>query len=186
MTKAYKQVLYAHREIETQRLILRPLDVEKDAADLLELFADKQSAYFNFTSPKETVDEVKLFLLNVFFKPYGVWAVVEKESGKCIGTVDLVLNQIEKNDAVTIGYGLVPNKRGQGYATEMVKTIVQICFEKIELTRIGANVNPENKESCKLLERCGFTKEGVIRKYQRATDGELVDMAVYGVIPGEV
>ena len=182
MHKDYKTQLYQHRTIETPRLLLRPLDVESDAPALFDLFADEQSAYFNFINPTTTLAEATLLLLDVFVKPLGVWAIIEKTSNQCIGTIDLGLGSIKRNDAVSLGYGLIPRARKQGYATEAVNQVVAFAFNQLAITRIQSEVNSANMASCQLLERCGFVLEGTKRKSQRATDGVLVDMAMYALL----
>ena len=44
--------------------------------------------------------------------------------------------------------------------TEAVRLVLRYAFIDLELHRIEANVQPENKPSIAVLRRCGFTKEG--------------------------
>jgi [ribosomal protein S5]-alanine N-acetyltransferase len=49
--------------------------------------------------------------------------------------------------------------------TEAVELILRHAFKSLELHRVEANVQPENKPSIAVLERNGFIKEGFSEKY---------------------
>lgn len=64
-----------------------------------------------------------------------------------------------------LGYYLFEGFAGNGYMTEAVKLILSYSLKVLKLHRIEASVQPENQASIKILKRCGFTKEGFLRKY---------------------
>lgn len=64
-----------------------------------------------------------------------------------------------------LGYYLAEKYTGKGYMTEAVNLILRFAFKELKLHRIEANVQPENKASIAVLQRCGFTREGFSRKY---------------------
>ena len=49
--------------------------------------------------------------------------------------------------------------------TEAIKRTVQIMFDDFELHRIEANVVPRNSRSLKVMEKLGFEKEGLSKRY---------------------
>jgi ribosomal-protein-alanine N-acetyltransferase len=57
---------------------------------------------------------------------------------------------------VEIGYGLVEDARGLGYATEAVKAMVAAA--EAEGARVRASVLPDNHPSIRVLAKCGFTE----------------------------
>lgn len=54
--------------------------------------------------------------------------------------------------------------------SEAVELVLKHSFENLKLHRIEANVQPQNLASIKVLQRCGFTKEGFSRKYLKIDD----------------
>lgn len=70
---------------------------------------------------------------------------------------------------VEIGYSLLPQFQGKGYASEAVAALLDWAFGHAEVERVIAETLPELAPSIRLLERAGFAKigkgseEGVIR-----------------------
>jgi [ribosomal protein S5]-alanine N-acetyltransferase len=64
-----------------------------------------------------------------------------------------------------LGYYLFEKYTGNGFMTEAVQLILRYAFQELKLHRVEANVQPQNKSSIAVLERCGFSKEGFSPKY---------------------
>ncbi len=80
-----------------------------------------------------------------------------------------------------LGYALSPDAVGRGYMTEAVQRTVRIAFEELALHRVEANVIPRNTKSLAVLERAGFSREGLSPKYLRVA-GVWEDHARFAVI----
>jgi ribosomal-protein-alanine N-acetyltransferase len=63
-----------------------------------------------------------------------------------------------------IGYMLQPAERGKGYGSEAVQMMVDYLFLNHDIVRIQAETHPDNAGSQRVLQKAGFTKEGLIRK----------------------
>ena len=59
--------------------------------------------------------------------------------------------------------------------------VLSKCFEELGLHRLEANIQPENENSKKLVQRLGFTKEGFSRKYLRV-DGDWRDHERWAIL----
>jgi RimJ/RimL family protein N-acetyltransferase len=76
---------------------------------------------------------------------------------------------------VEIGYGIAPEYRGQGLATEAAKALVDEARRCISLARVLAHTLPANNASTRVLARCGFHRtaeikdpqDGVIWRWER-------------------
>jgi RimJ/RimL family protein N-acetyltransferase len=78
-----------------------------------------------------------------------------------------------------IGYWLCAPMRAKGIGAIATKLLTQFGFESIGFERIEAVVNVENIASRRLLEKSGYTLEGIMRKKSRKEDGTQIDMALY-------
>jgi RimJ/RimL family protein N-acetyltransferase len=58
------------------------------------------------------------------------------------------------------------------------------AFDTLRLRRIEADIDPRNSASCKLVERLGFVREGLLRERWDVA-GELCDAALYGLLASD-
>jgi RimJ/RimL family protein N-acetyltransferase len=84
---------------------------------------------------------------------------------------------------IEVGYWLFANARGRGLATRAVRAVAREAFAN-GLSRIEANVRIGNAASERVLERAGFTREGVKRRLLRHGDGR-VDATLFSLLPDE-
>jgi RimJ/RimL family protein N-acetyltransferase len=84
---------------------------------------------------------------------------------------------------VELGYWLFPHARGRGIATRLARLLAEHAFT-LGVERVAAYVNVGNGPSERVLERAGFTREGVIRSLPKP-DGTRVDKTLYSLLPGE-
>jgi RimJ/RimL family protein N-acetyltransferase len=84
---------------------------------------------------------------------------------------------------VEIGYWLLPDARGQGVATRVARMLAEHAFA-LGVQRVEAYVNVGNDASERVLERAGFTREGVVRSLPRPGDRR-GDKTLYSLLPGE-
>jgi ribosomal-protein-alanine N-acetyltransferase len=67
--------------------------------------------------------------------------------------------------ACYLGYALAAAAQGRGYMTEALREVIRFAFEDLGLHRIMANYMPRNARSAAVLQRIGFTVEGLARDY---------------------
>ncbi|GGN95086.1 MULTISPECIES: GNAT family N-acetyltransferase [Haloarcula] len=83
-----------------------------------------------------------------------------------------------------LGYWLVPEAQGQGYATEAVDRCLQFAFGDQRLHKVIARIFAANGPSRRVVERFDFREEGRLREYHY-TDGEYRDLLIYGLLSSE-
>ena len=94
------------------------------------------------------------------------------------------LNNYEPfRDRVEIGYWLFLEGRGRGIATRVVRALAEHAF-RVGVLRVEAVVRPENEPSIRVLERAGFTREGLLRSLLRHGDGR-ADAILFSLLAGE-
>jgi len=80
--------------------------------------------------------------------------------------------------AAELVYDLSPEYWSRGIVTRSVQSVLGWGFSSARLNRVQAVVLPSNGPSIAVLNRCGFTKEGVLRQY-RMVRGEPQDFLLY-------
>jgi RimJ/RimL family protein N-acetyltransferase len=108
--------------------------------------------------------------------------VVDAETDEILGGVTIHQVNWELGQG-EIGYWLFPHARGRGVATQAARFLAEHAFEH-GLERIEARVFAGNPESERVLERAGFTREGVLRSLPLRRGGR-ADMTLYSLLPGE-
>lgn len=80
-----------------------------------------------------------------------------------------------------IGYFLLPQFWGKGYATEIAKMLVAVCFKVLGLHRVSARCNSNNLRSEKVMKKAGMIKEGELKKV-RFKHNQWVNELQYGIL----
>ena len=151
--------------LTTERLFLRPLRAD-DAADMFEYAKNSAVTEFLLWSPHPDVGYTRRYLefLSARYRT-GLcheWAVVERASGKMIGTCGFAQLDLPHNVG-EIGYVLNPAFRGRGLAAEAATAVLQVGFETLGLHRIEARYIRGNAASVRVMEKIGMQKEGIHR-----------------------
>lgn len=88
----------------------------------------------------------------------GIYATLEREGGACVGLH--LLNHIQGEPDIQLGYLLFPEHWGRGYATEMAEAVLRCGFAVLRLPRIVAITNQENTPSQQVLLKAGLHRHG--------------------------
>ena len=175
---ALADFIYNKPTIETDRIVIRPMTIE-DVTDLKEWMPDKSIYTYWGKGPGKTEKNPEL-LFEKEEKPTKSFhlGISVKDLNKVIG--DLWVYLIEKDRMAAVAIRLSKKYHGKGYGTEALSAMVRFCFDKTELKRLWAEVDVRNVASQRILEKCGFTREGLIRQ------GKMVnawcDYYVYGIL----
>ena len=90
---------------------------------------------------------------------YAMW-MIELRDGTHIG--DLCFKGLGADGAVEIGYGILEEYRGKGYAAEAVEAAVNWAMKQPAVARVEAETEPDNRASQRVLEKCGFLPSGTM------------------------
>ncbi len=88
----------------------------------------------------------------------GMWMTVERASGQGVGFH--LINNIQGETIIQIGYGLAKSAWGRGYATEMASALMRYAFEDLKLPRIAGMASLPNVASQRVLEKIGLERRG--------------------------
>lgn len=152
--------------IETERLFLRELSAEEDAAFVLELI--NEPAWIRNIGDRgiRTIDAAREYILNNMVKSYeqnnfGLYLVGLKESGEAVGICGLIKR--DSLEDVDIGFAFLKRFWSKGYAVESAQAVMDYARATLKLNRIVAITIPENQGSIKVLEKIGLRFEKMIK-----------------------
>lgn len=168
--------------IQTKRLTLRTMNID-DVLNLKEWMSDKALyKYWGKSAGKADKDPSLLFEKKERPQKSFHLGIEHNDSGKIIGEIWVYL--IENDRMAKVAYRIAESFKNKGYATEALSSMVKFCFEKTELKRLWSDVDVRNIASCRVMEKCGFTREGLIRQ------GKMVstwcDYYIYGILHSDM
>ena len=172
--------------IESERVEVR-LTLESDLPALLALNGDVEVTRFLGFAPWQTLADAEAWFQRISAQQATgsalEFVIVAKPTGGVIGRCSLFAFDAG-NAQAGIGYVLGRAHWGQGYMRETLTALIDCAFLELDLRRLEATVEAPNTASTGLLQRLGFTREGVLRE-RWISHGEPVDAGVYGLLRHE-
>jgi len=155
--------------LETLRLSMRDFTLD-DFDDLYALNSDPRVMKFIADGKPSTRDEVARALRRfvrypTLYPDLGIWHTSRRDTGAFIGF--FALNYTGRSADIEIGYRLLRNAWGLGFATEGATALAQYGFDDLGLHRIIGVTLPGNKPSQRVLLKAGLADQGWGRYYDR-------------------
>jgi RimJ/RimL family protein N-acetyltransferase len=151
--------------INTERLTLAPFTLDDDVFILRLL---NEPSFIDNIADRgvRTLVDARAYLSNGPMASYaangfGLWRASLRASGTPIGMCGLIRRAGLAD--VDLGYALLPEYTGQGYAIEAARASLEVGHATLGLARIIAIVSPGNERSVRVLEKLGFAREGTTR-----------------------
>ena len=143
--------------LRTERLLLRPFE-PRDGDAFIDAWADEGYASM-LLSGTMNESEVREMVRRRTQPGDGhfVGLVVEHD-GEVVGDSILILQGTGLSEG-EIGWTILPQHAGRGYATEAARAVLRLGFEHYGLRRIVANLDARNDRSAALCERLGMRRE---------------------------
>lgn len=176
--------MYEHICIETERLVIKNF-TNTDIYQLHRIVNNEEIMKYVPFAKERTLEECKELMKRILnrykeststnFKGF-LLLVFSKDSNECIGFVGLfpLTYDVKENE---LFYGLFEEYYGRGYATEIGKAIIEYGFKNININKIVATVNKNNKVSKRVLDKMGMHFECEIEDESAkgsSYDGELM------------
>ena len=152
--------------LQTKRLELVDIN-QSHLTDYYKIFKDERIAkYYNiipFKNEEEAQKYIDWFQSRYKDKSGIRWGIKLKDNTGIIGTAGF--NNYHRNHRANLGYDLHVDFWNHGYITEALSEILNFGFEMLGINRIEAEVMQGNASSERVLEKLGFTNEGVLRDW---------------------
>ena len=151
-------------ELQSGNIKLRPLHLS-DAKRIAEL-ADNEKISRNlrdvFPNPYTLADAENFLKKFTSQDPVTFFGI--EYNGEYVGNISLVPGDDVYRKSAEIGYFIGEPYWNKGIVTTAVKLITEYGFNQLGFIRIHTGVFEYNPASMRVLEKCGYTKEGVFRK----------------------
>ena len=172
--------------IATERLVLRRFRAS-DAVTLSAYRSDPAVARYQSWVAPYPLDRAEATVASLITgdpdEPGWFQYAVELTADK-IHIGDVGVNLHENRLLADIGFTLATAYHGRGYASEAVRGVLGHLFRIRGLHKVSAECDARNIASARLLERVGFTREGLLRE-QTWIKNEWTDDLIYGLLAAE-
>ena len=153
------------KPIVTERLTIRAFTLD-DAAFIVTLVNDPDWLRFIGDKAVKTREDARRYLATgplAMYERYGfgLCAIERNKNRATIGMCGLIRR--EGLEDVDIGYALVPEVRGQGFALEAARAVLEHGLTTLRIDRIVAITDPDNVASTRVLEGLGMRLERHLR-----------------------
>jgi [ribosomal protein S5]-alanine N-acetyltransferase len=168
--------MYLPANSQTERLNLRPLTLD-DVETWRPFTVDPRAMEFMITFyPPEVTDRalhwIEFQLRRYAENRYGMMALIEKETGEMVGMCGLLSQVVDDIPELEVGYHILPNYWGKGYAPEAAKFFINYAFDNNLNDSIVSIIDVGNVKSQRVAE-----KNGLFRDKQTVQKGD--DVFVY-------
>ena len=168
--------------VDLTQISLRPLQLS-DVDDLMVWTTDEKVAKFcsweTYTSKDQGID----FIENNASK--ALWCRAICLNDRAIGSISLFSCSAQdkaRDKSAELGYALGSKYWGKGIVTHVVKQVIKAAFSEFpQLERLEAQADVQNVGSQRVLEKAGFQREGILRKYY-FIKGKSWDMVIFSFL----
>jgi RimJ/RimL family protein N-acetyltransferase len=161
---------------------LRPW-VESDAEAIVECVdGDPEITIWLDQVPQPyTLDDARSYIEGTAGVDQETFAITDASSGRVLGSIGLG----RPADGVSeIGYWIRRDVRGQGATTRALVLLSRAALEREDVERVQLRADVENMSSCRVAEKAGFTREGILRSaHWNARLSRRQDWAMYSLLP---
>ncbi|GAB2289708.1 hypothetical protein Dimus_024017 [Dionaea muscipula] len=167
--------------LAAESITLRPLELS-DVDDFMVWASDDRATRFcsfdSYTSREQALEYIKNKAI-----PHPYYRAICLINGKPIGAISVSYEEEHSSRCRgEIGYVLAADYWGKGIATRAVNLVASSIFiEWPHLERLQGLVDVENTASQRVLEKAGFQREGVLRKYLMQK-GQIRDMVMFSLL----
>jgi len=178
----------ANLPIQTERLTLRSLH-KSDADSVLAMYSNPDMVrylYMEQLEPARLGEVMKRRLKRSKLESEGDILELAMEltaTGQFVGALTFFYRS-EVHQRGEIGYAVLPELVGQGYATEGARALLGIGFDLLGLHRIEAQCDGRNVASARVMARAGMRQEAHLRENE-FVKGEWTDEILYAMLAEE-
>ncbi len=150
---------------QTKRLILRS-PLKEDVSAVFAIHGEPQTNRFNPHGPMksltEAMERLDAWRNNWMNDGFGYWSVLDTQSSEILGFGGIRRMQWADRNVLNLYYRFSTKSWGQGYATEVASTAVELAREYLSEFPVIARISPVNTPSINVAERIGMKRNAEI------------------------
>lgn len=166
--------------LQTGRCIVRETTVE-DVDAFYKIYEEPSITEYMeglFEDREEEIRYTKNYIKCVYeFFGYGLWTIVEKNDDCVIGRAGISWR--EDTETIELGFVVAKPYQRKGYAFEACSAILEYAYEELDIRKVWAYVDKENRISRSLCNKLGFRFQGATRLRNGFGKEETVDGYVW-------
>jgi len=146
--------------LETPRLVLREFAEDFHDLDALHAIQSDEEHMRFYPHPfslAESRNWIARMLLEYEERGFGLWVVEDRETGDFLGNVGPMLQTVDGEPEIELGWSVTPRRAREGIASEAAAGCRDYCWNVLGLDHLIALVRPENAPSRGVAERIGMT-----------------------------
>jgi ribosomal-protein-alanine N-acetyltransferase len=131
-----------------------------DEKEFTRLMRDSRQLHEPWISPPTNAVLFRHYIQRISREDHEGFAICRNQDDRIVGAINI--NHIVRGSflSASLGYYVGAEFQGYGYMEEGLNLLTRYAFNTLGLHRLEANIQPDNVRSQKLVERCGFVKEG--------------------------
>jgi ribosomal-protein-alanine N-acetyltransferase len=165
------------------RTVARPLTASDEPA-FLALAVESLEFHRKWIKLPTESAEFKRYLSRFDNQSAFFFVICDSHSHSIVGFISLTGIEREPYHRGRLGYGIFERYARMGYISAGLRQVINFAFESLKLHRLEADIQPENGPSRRLVEKMGFTCEGVSRGFIRI-NGEWTDHERWALTPDD-
>lgn len=148
--------------LETERLLLRQPRLN-DVQAIFERYAADPEVTRYLGWPRHTAQAHTREFVDFSNAQWEKWHIgplvaISREDGNLLGSAGLAMETPERAQT---GYVFARDAWGKGYATEALQAMTALAAQ-LGLTSLYALCHPDHRASWRVLEKCGFARDGIV------------------------
>ncbi len=151
-------IIASHSDVVLRHLTANDIPVMAELANNRKIAINLRDG---FPNPYTIEDAWRFFDMVQKMNPLTIFAIEYK--GQYVGNISLIKATDVYHNSAEIGYFLGEPYWGKGIMTKAVNLITEYGFKNLDIIRIHTGVYSYNKASQRVLEKCGYIREGVFR-----------------------
>jgi len=157
---------------------------EDDAPAVSAACADPAIGRFTFMKEGLTEDEARDWIARgnaMWADGHPRFAIVDAETDRLLGQVGMAVS--ERYQSAEAYYWVAAGERRRGVASTALGLLADWAFEH-DIERLYLLIDPDNEGSRRVAAGCGFTREGILRAFERVK-GDRRDLVSWSLLPGD-